>query len=171
MISNSVKTIRGTGTIYIYIVDIDLISNYNETMKTRDVISMISRIRQKVNSYIISEISRQGIDGIAVSHGDILYALFQKERMTMAEIAGKIGKDKSTVTALVNKLVTIGYVAKERDTEDTRVTYVVLTTRGSELEPLFEEVSKKVLKVFYTDISKEEKEELLRILSKIERNF
>lgn len=140
-------------------------------MKTRDVISLISRIRQKVNGLIITEISRQGIDGIVVSHGDILYALFQKERMTMAEIAAKIGKDKSTVTALVNKLVKLGYVARERAAEDTRVTYVTLTAQGHELEPVFEAVSKKVLEVFYTNVSEEEKEELLRLLSRIESNF
>jgi DNA-binding MarR family transcriptional regulator len=140
-------------------------------MKTRDVISMISRIRQKINGVIISEISKQGIEGIVVSHGDILYALFKKKKMTMAEIAGKIGKDKSTVTALVNKLVLCGYVSKERDTEDARVTYVELTAKGRELEPVFEEISQKVLKVFYTDISDEEKEELFRLLSKIEKNF
>jgi DNA-binding MarR family transcriptional regulator len=146
-------------------------SNYNKNMKTRDVISMISRIRQKINGVIISEISKQGIEGIVVSHGDILYALFKKKKMTMAEIAGKIGKDKSTVTALVNKLVLCGYVSKERDTEDARVTYVELTAKGRELEPVFEEISQKVLKVFYTDISGEEKEELFRLLSKIEKNF
>ena len=152
-------------------VDIGLISNYNKGMKTRDVISMISRIRQKINGVIISELSKQGIEGIVVSHGDILYALFQKKRMTMAEIAGKIGKDKSTVTALVNKLVFCGYVSKERDTEDARVIYVELTVKGRELEPLFEEISQKVLKVFYTDISDAEKEELFRLLSKVEKNF
>lgn len=152
-------------------IDISLISNYNIIMKTTDIISLISRIRQKANGFIITEISRQGIDGIVVSHGDILYALFQKQKMTMAEIAGKIGKDKSTVTALVNKLVSLGYVAKERDTEDTRVTYVTLTSKGQDLEPLFEAVSNKVLEVFYANVSEAEKEELLQILSKIDKNL
>ncbi|WP_228353418.1 MarR family winged helix-turn-helix transcriptional regulator [Variimorphobacter saccharofermentans] len=153
------------------ILDISLISNYNIIMKTRDIISLISRIRQKVNAFIISELSQGGMEGIVVSHGDILYALFQKERMTMAEIASKIGKDKSTVTALVNKLVNYGYVSKERDTRDSRVTYVVLTPTGKELKPLFEEISQKVLEVFYTNVTEEEKEELLRILCKIDCNL
>lgn len=140
-------------------------------MRTRDAISLISKVRQKVNGYIISEISDKGIDGIVVSHGDIIYALFQKQKLTMAEIAEKIGKDKSTVTALVNKLVRLGYVTKERDTEDTRVVHVALTPQGCKLEPLFEEISRKVIDVFYLDISEEDKEALIRILSKIESNF
>lgn len=140
-------------------------------MKTRDVISLISKIRQKVNGLIVSELSRNGIEGLAVSHGDILYALFQKQRMTMAEIAGRIARDKSTVTALIDKLVKQGYVMKERDSEDTRVVYVTLTPKGQELAPLFEAISGKLLETFYTDITEEEKQELLRILSKIDDNF
>jgi DNA-binding MarR family transcriptional regulator len=140
-------------------------------MKTRDIISLISKVRQKANGFILSELSGQGIDGLAASHGDILYALFQKRRMTMAEIAGKIGRDKSTVTALVGKLVSFGYVVKERDTQDTRVAYVTLTPQGQELEPVFEAISRRVLERFYANVSESEKQELLRILSKIESNF
>lgn len=140
-------------------------------MKTRDAISLISKIRQKVNGLIVSELSKNGIEGIVVSHGDILYALFKKQKLTMAEIATKIGKDKSTVTALVGKLIRLNYVAKERDAVDTRVVYVTLTPQGNELEPIFEAISQKVLEVFYCNIVEDEKEDLLRILSKIENNF
>lgn len=114
---------------------------------------------------------QQGITGLATSHGDILYALFKTERMTMAEIAARIGRDKSTVTVLVNKLTGLGYVVKERDSEDSRVTYVKLTAAGKSLEARFERVSSDVLNTFYRGISEEEKETLIQILSKIEQNF
>jgi DNA-binding MarR family transcriptional regulator len=91
--------------------------------------------------------------------------------MTMAEIAHSIGRDKSTVTTLIDKLVKLGFVVKERDTEDTRVVYVTLTERGSELKPMFETISEKVLGTFYAGVTKEEKEELARILDKIYHNF
>jgi DNA-binding MarR family transcriptional regulator len=140
-------------------------------MNTKNVISLISKTRGKINRFIASEMSRQGIDDIATSHGDIIYALYKKPRLTMAEIAQKIARDKSTVTALVDKLVRFGYVTKERDTEDTRVVYVTLTTKGNELKPIFEAISSEVLDVLYLDISEKEKEELIRILNKIYNNF
>lgn len=152
-------------------LDNGLISNYNDVMKTRDAISYLSKIREKVNRLIEAELSENGLDGMATSHGDILYALFHRPKMTMAEIADRIGKDKSTVTALVDKLVRLGYITKERDTEDTRVVYVSLTTRGQELEPVFEAVSQKVLSIFYSGISEREKEELAKTLEKIYHNF
>jgi DNA-binding MarR family transcriptional regulator len=89
----------------------------------------------------------------------------------MAEIAEKIGRDKSTVTALVDKLVRLGYIKKEKSTEDTRVVNVTLTIKGNELRPIFEAISKKVLEVFYLNISEKEKEELIRILSIIYNNY
>lgn len=140
-------------------------------MNTGDVISLISKIRQKANAFILSELSDRGIDGIVVSHGDIMDALFRTQRMTMAEIAKKIARDKSTVTALVNKLVALGYVTRERDTEDSRVVYVTLTAKGQELKPLFREISEKVLETLYRDIPMEEREELVRVLLKLERNL
>ncbi len=140
-------------------------------MKTRDAISLISKIREKVNKLIISEMVQNGVEGIVTSHGDIIYALYTNKKMTMAEIAEKIGKDKSTVTALIDKLVKLEYVAKERNEQDTRVTYVTLTAKGKELEPIFESISAKILNVFYQGISEKEKEELTQILTRIYTNL
>lgn len=140
-------------------------------MKTRDAISLISKIKEKVNRFILAEMAEQGIQDLATSHGDIIYALYNNHRMTMAEIAKKIGKDKSTVTALVDKLVRTGYVVKERDETDSRVVHVALTAKGEELKPDFEEISQRMLDVFYAGVTEAEKKELLRILMKIHDNF
>jgi len=140
-------------------------------MDMRDAISLISKVREKVNRFIESEMSKHGLEGIVTSHGDIIYALFKSPRLTMAEIAEKIGKDKSTVTALVDKLARLGYVTKKRDTEDTRVVYVALTYKGNQLKPVFDAISNEVLDTFYLDISEKEKEDLIRILNKVYNNF
>ncbi len=140
-------------------------------MKTRDAISLLSKIKEKVNRFILAEMARQGIEDLATSHGDIIYALYNNQRMTMAEIAKKIGKDKSTVTALVDKLVRTGYVLKERDAADSRVVHVALTAKGEELKPVFEDISQRMLDMFYADVTDSEKKELLRILMKIHGNF
>ena len=140
-------------------------------MSTQGVIALISKIKEKTNRLILEEMSQNGIEGIVTSHGDIIYALLKKPKMTMAEIADKIGKDKSTVTSLINKLVKLKYVSKERDTEDARVIYVTLTQEGKKLFPRFVAISKKVLDIFYTEVSEDEQKELVRILNKIYSNL
>jgi len=124
-----------------------------------------------MNKLIINEMVQNGVEGIVTSHGDILYALYSKKKMTMAEIAEKIGKDKSTVTALIDKLVKLEYVTKERNEQDSRVIYVTLTAKGKELEPVFEAISAKILDVFYQGISEKEKEDLTIILNRIYSNL
>jgi DNA-binding MarR family transcriptional regulator len=140
-------------------------------MTTNDIVSLISKIRTKVNRHIELEMSRQGMDGIVTSHGDILFALFGRQRMTMAEIAGKIDRDKSTVTALVKKLEGLGYVRKERSTEDTRIVYVTLTQKGISLKPVFDKISDDIIKTLYKDIPDSDRDELLRMLEKIYSNL
>lgn len=140
-------------------------------METRDVISLTARIREKVNRFIEFELTKHGLEGIGTSHGDIIYALLQTPRLMMADISKRINKDKSTVTALVDKLVRLGYATRERDQGDARVVYVALTPKGRDLEPVFEQISRQMLDVFYANIAEQEKEELLRILIKIDKNF
>ena len=140
-------------------------------MKTRDAVSLISKIKEKTSRFILTEMVSQGIHDLATSHGDIIYALYNHQRMTMAEIAKKIRKDKSTVTALVDKLVRTGYVLKERDAADSRIVHVALTAKGEALKPAFEDISQRVLDTFYAGITDDERRELLRILIKIHDNF
>ncbi|MGO4532462.1 MarR family winged helix-turn-helix transcriptional regulator [Paenibacillus sp. 2TAF8] len=140
-------------------------------MKTRDTISLISKIKEKTSRFILTEMAEQGIHDLATSHGDIIYALYNHQHMTMAEIAKNIRKDKSTVTALVDKLVRTGYVAKERDATDSRIVHVALTTKGEALQPIFEDISQRLLDTFYANVTDDEKKELLRILIKIHDNF
>lgn len=140
-------------------------------MEANNIISLISRIRESANRFITAEMDKCGIEGLVPSHGDILVALLKAEKLTMKELAEKIDKDKSTVTALVDKLIKQGYVEKTRDIEDNRVVFVTLTTKGKELKPMFDAISQDLLSVVYKDIPMNEREELVNTLTKIKNNF
>ncbi len=140
-------------------------------METKDIISLISKVRESANRFIIGEMKRWGVTGLVPSHGDIIFALLKSETLTMKDLSERIGKDKSTVTALVDKLLKLGYVEKTRDTKDSRVIFVTLTDNGRELKPMFDAISKDLMELVYRDISSEEKEALLYTLLKIYHNF
>jgi len=140
-------------------------------MEAKDIISLISKIKESANGFITSEMDKWGVKGLATSHGDILDALLRSKKLTMKELADKIGRDKSTITALVDKLIKHGYVEKTRDISDNRVVFVTLTEKGKELKPMFETISQDLLSRVYKDISENEKEELIKTLKKIKKNF
>lgn len=140
-------------------------------MSTRDIISLIATIREKANRLIIQEMSIREMEGLAPSHGDILSALFEYSRLTMKELAKEINKDKSTVTALVNKLLNLGYIERTRDLTDSRIVYITLTEKGKNLKSDFKEISDKLIERVYKDISENDQEIVIDILTKIEKNF
>ena len=140
-------------------------------MREQDIISVLSKIRTQANQFIIKKMANYGVYELAPSHGDIIFTLLRKEKITMKDLAGSIKKDKSTVTVLVEKLVRRGDIKKERDVADNRITYLSLTQKGADLKPMFEDISKNLFDTVYQDIPKEEREALMQSLNKINHNF
>jgi DNA-binding MarR family transcriptional regulator len=140
-------------------------------MKTNHIISLVSRIRDKAGRIIIQELNSRKIPGLVPSHGDILMLLFHSETVSMSQIAERIGRDKSTVTALVKKLIDFGYVQKEQELNDGRVTLVRLTKSGRALRKDFDEISEILLQRVYKGFSEKEKEVTVHGLEKINGNL
>ncbi|QWV93793.1 MarR family transcriptional regulator [Geomonas oryzisoli] len=140
-------------------------------METRNIAAIISDTRAGINRYLLQELKRLGIEGLAPSHGAILYHLFNNEEVTMKDLAKAVRRDKSTVTALVGKLVANGYVDKVSSTLDQRTVYVKLSQRGQALQPVFEEVSRNLIDQMWRGVDDAEQRELVRLLKKIRANL
>lgn len=141
-------------------------------MKDKYIVYFISRTKKKMTDFIEKKLHENGMDDIITSSGNILTALYESnEKLTMSKIAKIIGKDKSTVTPLVYKLLSLGYIEKEKDEKDKRITYIVLTEKGKQLESKFNSISSEVYKTAYKNFSEEEKEIFLKLLKKLNNNF
>jgi hypothetical protein len=70
-----------------------------------DTASKVGKIRDAVNNLILSEFNKHGVDGIAPSHGDILVCLYEKNGLSVKELAEKIHRTQPTVTVLIDKLM------------------------------------------------------------------
>jgi DNA-binding MarR family transcriptional regulator len=154
-----------------WVLDKSLISKYNKRMKTEHVIALIARVRDRAYEFIIRELNKKKIKGLVPSHGGIMSTLLKRDRMSMKEIAERIGRDKSTVTALVNKLVDAGYVVKEKDPDDNRVTFLCLTAKGKSLERDFDAISGCLIDTAFRGFTQQEREELVRGIVKMLNNF
>ena len=154
------------------LVDIGSISNYIAIMKPPEqIVSVISRIHEHANRVIIEELASHGMEGLVPSHGDILSCLFRSDGLPMSELARKIGRKKNTVTVLIEKLETFGYVTRVTDREDSRISLVYLTAKGKSIENRFVAISGKLLSAIYKGISGDEKTVLIDILERMENNL
>jgi DNA-binding MarR family transcriptional regulator len=131
------------------------------------ILSLIGRIHRQGNRFIESELRNRGIEGIAPSHGDILFQLYNHDSLTMQELSRAIDRDKSTVTVLVNKLLKLGYIHKEQDAQDARVYRLSVTEQGKSLRPIFEDISERLLEETYKDFTTTEKQQIMALLQKI----
>ena len=141
-------------------------------MQEKYIVYFISKIKKKMSKFIERQLIEKGIDDLVPSYGNILTVLYDHEgSLTMKEIGELLGKEKSTITTLVNKLEILGYIEKVKSKDDKRSTFVCLTPKGRSIESSFNEISKEVQKAAYENFSPEEKKELLRLLKKLNQNF
>lgn len=140
-------------------------------MKTDATIHYMSRIREKVNEKIQFELEKAGALGLVPSHGDLLVALYEREPMTMTELADRIHRDRSTVTTLIGKLKRLGYVEVGKNPEDGRSNCVYLTMKGRALHPVFVAISEAIYEQEYQGISEEERKHFAKLLERVYANF
>ena len=131
------------------------------------MLSLVSKIHEKGNRFIIEELKNNGAEGLAPSHGDILVCLYKNGKMTMKDIANCIHRTKPTVTVLVDKLEKLGYLKREASDEDSRSTNIVLTQKGEDFQATFEKISKNLNEMLYKNLSDKEIEILEELLKKI----
>ena len=140
-------------------------------MNTDHIVALVSRIRGEANSLLVAELEKRGHSGLAPSHGAILHALSVRGPMPMSALAEAIGKQKNTVTTLVNKLEQSGYVVKTPSREDSRVTLVSLSNKAVAAQPDFAAISQTLLNSVWADMPQTEREALVQGLEKILRNI
>ncbi|QCC85247.1 MarR family transcriptional regulator [Desulfovibrio desulfuricans] len=140
-------------------------------METNHIVSLVSRLRTQANSLIVAELEKRGHSGLAPSHGAILHALAARGPLHMSALAEAIGKQKNTVTTLVNKLEQAGYVFKTPSPHDSRVTLVSLSAKAQAAQPDFEAISQTLLAAVWGDMPQAERETLVRGLEKVLRNI
>ncbi|MCJ7690255.1 MAG: MarR family transcriptional regulator [Clostridiaceae bacterium] len=141
-------------------------------MNDKYIIYFISKTKKKMTRFIEKSLKEKGLDDLVPSYGNILTVLYNNNgRLSMNQIGKIIGKDKSTITALVNKLSKLEYVKKEKCIEDRRVTYIILTEKGRAIEGKVNDISEKVNLIAYKNFSKKEKDIFLELLKKMNNNF
>lgn len=152
-------------------LDIGSTSNYISAMKTDHIVALVSRIREQANSLLVAELEKHGHTGLAPSHGAILHVLSDRGPMPMSALAEAIGKQKNTVTTLVNKLELAGYVLKSPSQLDSRVTLVSLSDKALAAQQDFAAISQTLLTAVWADMPQAEKQAIVQGLEKVLRNL
>lgn len=109
---------------------------------------------------------RLKVHGVTLSQWKVLMHLWQSEGRSQVELQEQLGLERATITGLLQRMTSQGWVERRTDPHDRRVQRVFLTERGRALEPianaLVEEVNIQALEGFSVD----EREFFLRLLGR-----
>ena len=140
-------------------------------IKRDNTINLISKTRKIANQFLVDEMAKADLVGLAPSHGEILILLIKKKELTMTEIAEAIGRERSTVTTLIGKLKTYGYVDTKKSPTCGRTTLVYLTEKGEQLENTFDDISAILYDQYKLNVSEEDLATCRRVLQTICNNL
>lgn len=144
---------------------------YTVSMENSGISSLISKIHADSASFLKAEMQSRGLPDLVSSHGNILFQLSQAGSLSMKELSERIHRDKSTTTALVNKLVGAGFVVREKDSTDSRITHISLTETGRNYNDTLNAISDTLNRRCCQGLSADEQKTLFELLSRIAGNF
>ncbi len=140
-------------------------------MANSGISSLISKIHSSSASFLKSELQARGLPDMVSSHGNILFQLSQAGSLSMKELSERIHRDKSTTTALINKLEAAGFVTREKDSTDSRITNISLTETGRNYNDVLNAISSTLNERCCQGLSADEQKTLFILLSRISQNF
>jgi MarR family transcriptional regulator, organic hydroperoxide resistance regulator len=87
----------------------------------------------------------------------LLYTLVERERCTMQELAEELAVAPSTATAMVKRLVTLGYIERSRNDADWRTVWVGPTEAGKLAVDIYQQARLRSLQCRLKYLSEEER--------------
>ena len=103
--------------------------------------------------------------------GRILRMLNEHGDLTQQELQCKLNVQSGSLSEILAKLETVGFITRERDESDKRRVIVSITDAGLEDLRQHEELRMKRQAVLYDCLTPEEQDEMIRILTKLQQNW
>ena len=100
--------------------------------------------------------------GLTYTQYIVFLVLWEQEEVTIGELCKKLMLDNGTLSPLIKKMESDGYVRRERKKEDDRVVIVTLTDKGRALQEEAKDIPTKI--ACCVDLPVEESKELYIIL-------
>ncbi|SFE47980.1 DNA-binding transcriptional regulator, MarR family [Bacillus sp. OV194] len=98
----------------------------------------------------------------------VLKMLFQKRSCMVVDISNTMGMTSGATTTLLNQLEEEQLISRMRDEKDRRVVWIVLSETGESLISAIVEKRNHFWAEMLSTLSKEEQDEYIRLLKKIE---
>ncbi len=98
----------------------------------------------------------------------VMLVLWENEELDMRDLGKKLFLDSSTLTPVTNRLISKGYLVKEKSKGDKRVAIIKITEKGKKLREEAEDIPYQIYKC--SGLSLEEAKTLRELVMKVVGN-
>ena len=116
---------------------------------------LIAKIHQVAGRIFAQKLKERQID-INPAQGRILFVLWQQDNIPIHELAQKTALGKSTLTSMLDRLETGGYLRRVPSPDDRRKIFIRRTDKDRALQNLYNQVSTEMTALFYEGLSEQE---------------
>jgi len=117
---------------------------------------LIAKIHQLSGRIFSRMLKEHGIEEINPAQGRILFALWDQDDIPIRELSVKTQLDKSTLTAMLSRLESSGYIERIQSIDDKRICHIRRTDKDRLLQKKYSAVSDEMTSLFYNDLSEKE---------------
>ncbi len=103
--------------------------------------------------------------GLTYTQYIVLMVLWEKESVTVGQLGETLCLDAGTLTPLLKRLETAGYVTRQRSREDERITIIAITAEGNKLKKKCKDIPAKMAEKV-TGLTEKEAQQLYKLLYK-----
>lgn len=125
-------------------------------------VHFLLRLQEEADRFVKERLDRIGLD-IGRTHLEILLYLARKGESAMQPLARAIHRDKSTLTALVQRLEKEQLIERG-ESEDRRIRPIRLTPKAQKLRPALLRILPDLHRHLSRSLSRQERETLRRLL-------
>lgn len=118
-----------------------------------------------------AEWARENDLGINAMQARILVRLFEEGPQKASAIADKLQITAGAITGIADKLIDLQYLERERDVEDRRVVYLVLTEKGQQLVERLKVRRAAIMEMMFKGLSPDDVRELTRLFNQVIANM
>ncbi len=110
---------------------------------------LISQLKQVSGRRFEKLLSQAGVEAFNGAQGRILYVLWQRDGVPIAELSNKTGLAKTTLTSMLDRMEQSGLLRRAYDVADRRQIRIFLTGEARKLQGGYDAVSRAMSEIFY----------------------
>ncbi len=131
---------------------------------------LMAKIRQVGERLFLRRLKEAGIE-INPAQGRIMFALWQKDGVSIQELVKKTQLGKSTLTSMLDRLEAMHYVRRQRSEEDRRQILIYRTEKDRATEKQYVQLSEQMTEIWYQGFTEAEADQFEAYLQRILDNL